>query len=270
MSAKVDQTLGVWAMTFRAQADDLFLILLWGADKFLQPSVWNALRSYEAWLYDNRFRMQFRHLEDKGLIRRRGRARKMVCRLTREGRLSALGGRDPASHWDRPWDGTWRLVLFDLPVGQHALRQRLLKWLRDHWFGFLQQSVWVRPDRVEDLSERLGGLRKDVGLLTLMESRLCAGYHDAAIVKKAWDFTEINDRYETYLKVAGPQLRQVMRSRGIRNQLPPWLQQERLAWERAVRIDPLLPSPLLPPRYLGRKALAARQRAQKTVLAHLA
>jgi DNA-binding transcriptional regulator PaaX len=37
-------------------------------------------------------------------------------------------------------------VLFDVPTGQNAQRERLRRCLRDKGFGYLQNSVWISPD----------------------------------------------------------------------------------------------------------------------------
>ena len=61
--------------------------------------------------------------------------------VTAQGRLHVLGGRDPETQWARPWDGQWRLVLFDVPTGQNSQRERLRRYLRDKGFGYVQNSV---------------------------------------------------------------------------------------------------------------------------------
>jgi hypothetical protein len=71
--------------------------------------------------------------------------------------LHVLGGRDPEAQWARPWDGQWRLVLFDVPTGQNAQRERLRRYLRDKGFGYLQNSVWISPDPLTAEREVLGG-----------------------------------------------------------------------------------------------------------------
>jgi DNA-binding transcriptional regulator PaaX len=80
-----------------------------------------------------------------------------IYRLTEQGRLHALGGRDPAAQWSRHWDGRWRLVLFDVPMEQHIHRGRLRRYLHAKGFGCLQGSVWITPDPVHGEREILAG-----------------------------------------------------------------------------------------------------------------
>ena len=95
-------------------------------------------------------------------------------RLSTQGRLHALGGRDPEERWARPWDGQWRLVLFDVPTGQNSQRERLRRYLRDKGFGYLQNSVWIRPDPLTEERQILGGGKINVESLILQETRPCA------------------------------------------------------------------------------------------------
>jgi len=110
-----------------------------------------------------------------------------VYRLTRQGRLHALGGRDPQARWAREWDGRWRLVLFDVPTAQNSHRTRLRRYLRDKGFGYLQNSVWITPDSLDAERQILVGGKINVESLLLLEARPCAGESDAEIVAGAWD-----------------------------------------------------------------------------------
>jgi phenylacetic acid degradation operon negative regulatory protein len=169
-----------------------------------------------------------------------------------------LGGRDPQAQWSRHWDGRWRLVLFDVPMGQNARRERLRRYLRGRAFGCLQGSVWVTPDPVHGEREILAGGKVNVESLLLLEARPCAGESDAEIVAGAWDFEPINCRFARHLKVldecpAGP-----LRDGAAAQALQRWAADEREAWLAAVTLDPLLPERLLPPDYLGRQSWQRR------------
>jgi hypothetical protein len=115
--------------------------------------------------------------------------------------LHVLGGRDPEERWGRDWDGQWRMVLFDVPTGQNAQRERLRRYLRAKAFGYLQNSVWITPDPLKEERQIMGGARINVESLLLLEARPCAGESDTEIVAGAWDFERINRRYVRYLKV---------------------------------------------------------------------
>ena len=115
--------------------------------------------------------------------------------------MHVLVGRYPEERWRRDWDGQWRMVLFDVPTGQNAQRERLRRYLHAKGFGYLQNSVWITPDPLKEERQIMGGARINVESLLLLEARPCAGESDTEIVAGAWDFERINRRYARYLKV---------------------------------------------------------------------
>ena len=110
-----------------------------------------------------------------------------VLRLTEEGRLHALGGRDPQRLWARRWDQRWRLVIFDVPMGKDSARRKLRRYLCDRHFGYLQDSVWVSPDPPVKEREVLAGASIDVETLILMEAHPQCLWPKGYLGRKAWD-----------------------------------------------------------------------------------
>jgi phenylacetic acid degradation operon negative regulatory protein len=245
--------MGRW---WNEHTEELLDVLLWGTSRLMSPTLERLTESFEAWEWRNGGR-QLRRLEQKELIQREQRVGQMVYQLTELGRLVAMGGRNPEPHWKRHWDGLWRMVVFDLPQRQQLVRQQLLRWLRQNGFGYLQNSVWIHPDPLTSITETLEEFRDDVESFTVMESRCCAGYSNEAVVRGAWDFEEINKRYETHLSQASGELRKSLSARGGLAELRRRLRQERMAWATAVAIDPLLPQALQPSDYLGQRAWQA-------------
>jgi len=215
--------------------------------------------SYESWAYRDGLVKQVSRLERQQLLERDANSRDdRLYRLTARGRLHALGGRDPQKQWARPWDGRWRLVLFDVPTGRNAQRERLRRYLRDKGFGYLQQSVWISPDSLVEERQILGGGKSNVESLLLLEALPCAGESDAEIVAGAWDFERINRRYARHLKVLEERPGSALRNDVAAKSLLRWAAAEREAWLDAVTNDPLLPGRILPSDYLGQQAWRRR------------
>ena len=61
------------------------------------------------------------------------------------------------------------MVLFDVPIGQNTHRERLRRYLRDKGFGYLQNSVWITPDPLEEELQILRGGKINVESLILAE-----------------------------------------------------------------------------------------------------
>lgn len=249
------------APLMQPKTEEFLNLLLWSADVLMRPTFRNLTDSYESWVYRNGLLRQVSKLEQHKLLERDTTAPdNRIYRLTAQGRLHALGGRDPEERWARPWDRQWRLVLFDVPTEQNAQRDRLRRYLRDKGFGYLQNSVWISPDPLEEEREILDGGKINVESLLLLEARPCAGESDAEIVAGAWDFERINCRYARHLKVLEERPGGALWNNTAAKALLRWAAAEREAWLDAVTNDPLLPGRLLPFDYLGQKSW--RQRAE--------
>jgi phenylacetic acid degradation operon negative regulatory protein len=247
--------------------DDVLNALSWTLERLTTPVVRQLAGPQESAADRRRLANQLEYARRRGLLAREGRAAEVVYRLTAAGRLKALGGCDPEERWARAWDGRWRLILFDLPASGRRPRVRLWRWLHANHFGCLQNSVWIHPDPLAELGETLGEYRNDAGTLTVMEAQCVAGYANTALVQEAWDFAEINRRYAAYLEGFG---RARAFALGTARCTPPWargwLRAERVAWDHARSLDPLLPRALLPDGYRGVEAWQARRRVIRTLL----
>jgi phenylacetic acid degradation operon negative regulatory protein len=224
-----------------------------------RPTFRNLTDSYESWAYRNGLHRQVATLERQHLLQRDTHSPDdRLYRLTAEGRLHVLGGRDPEERWARHWDGKWRLVIFDVPTCQNTQRERLRRYLRSKAFGYLQNSVWITPDPLTEERSLLGSSEINVESLLLLEACPCAGESDLEIVAGAWDFKSINARYARHLKIIEERPGEALRTDAARNALLRWATAERTAWLDSIVNDPLLPGRILPSNYLGQKAWRRR------------
>ncbi len=125
-----------------------------------------------------------------------------------------------------PWDGKWRVVMYDLPEKIRRKRNNLRRWLKRLGFGQWQLSVWVSPHPVVD---RLAHELEKVGLLeycSIHESRRMVGVDDREFADRIWGITALNKKYEEMEKQAG------------RGNLEKMIE--------VLMVDPLLPKELLP------------------------
>lgn len=193
-----------------------------------------------------------------------------VLRLTEKGRLRAMEGRDPEACWSRPWDGKWRMVLFDIPEKDRRIRAVLRRSLAAAHFGYLQNSVWVSPDPL-DFERRIfkGTVINAESLLTL-DAVPGTGERDNDIVCGAWAFKAINRSYGEHIQILHelPPPGEWAAGRG-KSPLRHWIEAEREAWRDAVAGDPLLPRALHPPGYLGEKAWKLRSKQLEKIARNL-
>lgn len=251
-------------------AEELLILLAYGLDLLTRPTFRNWDQSYEGWLSRNGLLKRAQYLEAQKFLAREGKRTEWVYRLTDQGRLRACGGRDPVARWARPWDGWWRLFVFDLPVSQQRVRLALLRWLRRNGFGYLQDSVWISPDPVEKLAEATKGFRDDAELFTVLECRCAPGFSDNSLVRGAWRFAELNKRYETYRELAAGAVRKLRNEPLHPRDLFTLIRSERTAWIHAFEEAPLLPRRLWPKDYGGERAWKMRTRLLGLLKGHVA
>ena len=124
---------------------------------------------------------------------------------------------------------------------------------------FSGPSWWLRSEKANAYQlKKLSDLGEDVESLLTLEAKPCSGEGDESIVRGAWDFKRINRLHEEYLLLLqNPPVRKSGKAPdpGVVQQ---WALKERLAWQAALKLDPLLPSKLLPPGYLGREVWSLR------------
>ena len=98
-----------------------------------------------------------KRLKDKGLIEYEDHKRsQIIIKLTALGR-DALG--DLAT-LEKGWDGKFRIVVFDIPESNSAVRNLFRRRLKDWGFRGWQQSVWISKhnvtERLKLLIDKLG------------------------------------------------------------------------------------------------------------------
>jgi phenylacetic acid degradation operon negative regulatory protein len=239
-----------------AKTEEFLWMLLWTCETLSRPTWRNLTESFEGWAYRKGFLRQVQRLEKQQWLERHPSDR--LHRLSEAGRLYALGGRDPVARWNRHWDGRWRLVLFDVPESRRVARDRLRRFLQSRGFGYLQNSVWITPDPLNEERALVSDGPVNVESLVFLEACTGAGETDAEIVAGAWDFPRIKRHYVVYQELLTRRPRHSLDSKAAATTFHRWLREEYEAWQDAMRVDPLLPKDLLPPDYAGRDAWRQR------------
>jgi phenylacetic acid degradation operon negative regulatory protein len=240
------------------RAEELLILMAYGLDQLLFAYRNKDAPDYEQWLFRNGLLPRMHYLEAQKFLLRQQQKAGWVVRLTETGRIAALGGRDPQTRWDRPWDGWWRQIIFDLPMEHHHLRPSLVRWLHRNSFGYLQDSVWISPDPVTAIARQLGGFREDAASFTILECRAAPGFSNTTLVNAAWPFEKLNANYAAYEGFA-TEARRRLRSATTPTDILAVMREERGLWRSALGADPLLPRSLWPRRYAGESALRTRR-----------
>lgn len=140
---------------------------------------------------------------------------------------------------DSPWDGAWRVVLFDIPENRRSLRSRLRLLLKEMGFGQFQASVWASPRASWNTIEQFAirhNLEKRIYFLQVTDWH---GIEER--IHAMWDFSQIKKSYLKFI------------SEGLAILNKPSSSTTRLFAKKLIffyaithSLDPLLPSKLLP------------------------
>ena len=132
---KKDLTLTSKIVISLHSAEDL--ILPWISPKEFSRRVWYGGD------YDS-FKAIMRRLQKRGLVKYINFKENRFIKLTKKGELEALlhKARLPQSG---PWDGKWRLIIFDIPEEANVKRDQFRRILKANYFFKLQASVFISP-----------------------------------------------------------------------------------------------------------------------------
>jgi phenylacetic acid degradation operon negative regulatory protein len=164
-----------------------------------RPTRANLTRSYDNEPLDRKLR----RLAARGVITLPEPTDPRVVRLTEVGFTLARGEFAPEQRWARQWDGHWRMVLFDIAEHDRPVRTRLRAALRHAKLGYLQGSVWISPDPLEQLRSSIRSITANPESLLFFDGRPSAGETDAAIVAGAWDFARLDEAHRECLGILG-------------------------------------------------------------------
>ena len=166
---------------------------------------------------------------------------------------------DPNAQWSRKWDGRWRIVVFDVPIGNDRRRQQLRRRLREQWFGCLQGSVWITPDPFNQ-PDLIGAAKRRVNRCSLSKRNSSSEGRRKSSNAHGISGESIPGTSSIWMLLERkPEGR--IKNRAAGRTLSRWAEEEWLAWLEAVRCDPLLPHSLLPSNYLGEEAWHRRIQA---------
>lgn len=149
---------------------------------------------------------------------------------------------------DTPWDGKWRLVIFDLPEDKKSIRESLRRKLYKLGFGQLQKSIYINPfDFVQDMAEFLEN-KHLLGYAFVLTAKHELMGNAQKLANRVWKLEKINREYKKILK-------ELKRLKTINNEQKREVLLRRLFFDLSDLLvrDPILPKELLPDDWLGDK-----------------
>lgn len=198
-----------------------------------------------------------------GYIERIEKGGEIYLRITSQGK-NASQREFPLLHLqNKPWDGKWRIVMFDISEAEKKGRDYLRQKLKELGFGMLQESVFITPhDILRDFSEYVEsiGLKESVDIL---EASYILG-DQKKLIERIWKLEEVNELYlEIFQEAQEIKSRYLIKTRGSVKQLNDNIEEGsiremkirelRRKYLNVLLKDPFLPQALLPKGYLRDK-----------------
>ena len=186
----------------------------------------------------------------------------IYMRITSGGRKKIQRDFPMLSFQNKPWDGKWRIVMFDIEEVNKSARERLRSKLKELGFGMLQKSVFISPHNIiKDFLEfaEAAGLKD---YLYVFETEHFVIGEKSEFANKIWKLDELNNSYKEVIDEITEMKNKDMFSGSDRmNKLYDEnkdglsnLSNFRNKWLKIVVSDPFLPNRLLPKPWWGDKA----------------
>lgn len=159
---------------------------------------------------------------------------------------------------EKPWDGRWRIVIFDIPEKKRFLRDALREKLLLLGFGKWQESVYLNPHQIEqEMRQYLAAKGLSFYAVCLTAKRADLG-NDRELASRIWRLDKINQGYEDFLSGC----RQLVGEEGkeVKNEE---INKLWLSYKDLITGDPYLPKELLPVGWLAQKAKLALKEVLK-------
>jgi phenylacetic acid degradation operon negative regulatory protein len=252
-------------MSKRPQLNTQFIILILFGDVIVHHggSVWTSslLQMLEVLgISERAARSTLSRMLRKGWLNPKREGRHSLYALTARGRrILEEGSQRIFEPRHLEWDGQWYMAVYSLPETKRALRNDLRKRLSWLGFGRLAFGTWISPhNRQAEVEAMLDDLnaREYVQLFSGLH---LAGGDDRRVVEQCWDMKGLNQQYACFTSRWEPEYQKCAQTVAKGDGLSPaqcfaqrfWITQ---AYSPFPRLDPNLPTPLLPEGWQGTKA----------------
>jgi len=102
--------------------------------------------------------------------------------------------------FQKKWDKSWKLVIYDIPERERKERIALKNFLKELGFGMVQQSCWVSPYDFRSQIYDYCLQRKILDYLCIYKGEFFAGKDVERLVKEAWPLESIKQEYKIIKK----------------------------------------------------------------------
>jgi DNA-binding transcriptional regulator PaaX len=99
----------------------------------------------------------------------------------------------------KPWDGKWRLVIFDIPEKERRIRSLIRSKLRELGLAPIQRSVWISPLPLDSFLTNIDDQLKNSFWFFIFQGRI--RHEDPKkLVKELWPVQEWQEKAERLIR----------------------------------------------------------------------
>lgn len=231
---------------------DLLILLATLVDEIDAHSFQNQMRrlACDGWYKRSSVGPTVSRLLSVGEIEKIERGDKLYYRLTSKGSRKLKEDVPLFKLASKPWDGQWRIIIFDIEEKEKFLREALRDKLVSLGFGRWQRSVYITPhDLEQEINQYLQAKKLFPAAICLVARQGDLG-DDKVLANKIWQLDDLNDNYQDFIddceRLLMKKEYKTIKEEEVRNL---WL-----AYKRLIVRDPFLPRELLPKGWLAQKA----------------
>ncbi|OZM58762.1 phenylacetic acid degradation operon negative regulatory protein PaaX [Lottiidibacillus patelloidae] len=153
------------------------------------------------------------------------------------------------------WDGKWRILMYSIPEEKRNLRDEFRKELVWSGFGTFSNSVWISPNNLEKQVYDLIAKYNIEKYVSFFISENAGPLTDEELIEKCWDLDEINGKYNEFISTYSQKF-VIDKNKIQQKQMTDaecFVERTKLVHEyrKFLFVDPGLPEPLLPEKWLG-------------------
>lgn len=156
------------------------------------------------------------------------------------------------------WDGTWRMLLYNIPEEKRQIRDELRKELIWSGFGLLSNGVWITPNNLKEQIYDIIDKYEIKEFVYFFEAENEGFQANQQIIRSCWDIDHINNLYQKFIHAYENKMIENCKKieQGQMSDKECFVERTLLVhyYRKSLFVDPGIPKELLPKKWLGEYA----------------
>lgn len=222
------------------------LLLLYLIGEFEWVNVNEDLQRIFDLYFNQKTKGTLNSMVNKDLIEKKEDTGESVYRITDKGLQNLCLDFPYFRYFNREWDGTWRIISYEIPEDKRFLRDRLRREMRGWGLGPWHRSFWLTPHPIIPTLRELVSGKEEQRYIQAFESTHVFG-DIGDLVEKVWEKSKLDLFYRDLFKQWHAVLSNERDNLGK-------MQEVIYSLIRVIRDDPGLPKSLVGKEWIGFEA----------------